>query len=221
MLCLDTLFRHIALFLVSANATLHARWFTAPAIAEFLKCSLVVAELLLANPRTTCMLVSLTAQSLFQHSCKGCQPIPHLPCKHFALSCLDLSAPPGHGQCCSALYTLHKHTIIIRHTPVKEILQSCTGISLMHTTGIPMLTWLIESSDFHLSTGAEARWADVTVQQCLDLCSNVDLVYKLLIQEIQPVLGKQLLPGSYHRSSTVHKILFRRSLVSSARVSQC
>ncbi|DBB18625.1 TPA: Baculoviral IAP repeat-containing protein 6 [Trebouxia sp. C0006] len=37
--------------------------------------------------------------------------------------------------------------------------------------------------------GAEARWADVTVQQCLDLCSNVDLVYKLLIQEIQPVLA--------------------------------
>ena len=37
---------------------------------------------------------------------------------------------------------------------------------------------------------AEARWADTTVQQCLDLCSNVDLIYKLIIQEIQPVLGK-------------------------------
>ncbi|KAL3146802.1 hypothetical protein ABBQ38_014781 [Trebouxia sp. C0009 RCD-2024] len=35
---------------------------------------------------------------------------------------------------------------------------------------------------------AEARWADATVQQCLDLCSNVDLVYKLLIQDIHPVL---------------------------------
>ena len=43
---------------------------------------------------------------------------------------------------------------------------------------------------------AEARCADTTVQQCLDLCSNVDLIYKLLIQEVQPVLSKlrSLLP---------------------------
>ena len=41
---------------------------------------------------------------------------------------------------------------------------------------------------------AEARWADTAVLQCLDLCSNVDLIYKLLIQEIQPVLRKSLLP---------------------------
>ena len=40
-----------------------------------------------------------------------------------------------------------------------------------------------------LQDEAEAQWADATVQQCLDLCSNVDMVYKLLIQEIQPVLG--------------------------------
>ena len=40
-----------------------------------------------------------------------------------------------------------------------------------------------------LLSDAEARWADVTVQQCLDLCSNVELIYRLLIQEVQPVLG--------------------------------
>lgn len=50
------------------------------------------------------------------------------------------------------------------------------------------------SSGVCVSTGAEVRWADGTVQQCLDLCCSVDLVYKLLIQETQPVLGKQLLP---------------------------
>ncbi|KAL0040998.1 hypothetical protein WJX77_001679 [Trebouxia sp. C0004] len=42
--------------------------------------------------------------------------------------------------------------------------------------------------------GAEARWANGTVQQCLDLCCSVDLVYKLLIQEIQPVLAAAGLP---------------------------
>ena len=44
------------------------------------------------------------------------------------------------------------------------------------------------------SASAEAvaglQWEDPAVQQCLDLCSNVDLVYKLLIQEIQPVSSK-------------------------------
>ena len=30
---------------------------------------------------------------------------------------------------------------------------------------------------------------DGAVQQCLKLCSSVDLVYKLLIQDIHPVLG--------------------------------
>ncbi len=75
-----------------------------------------------------------------------------------------------------------------------------------------------------MSTGAEARWADGTVQQCLDLCSSVDLVYKLLIQEIQPVLGEQFFPGSHQISSTVHKVQVRRyrlPVASSARVSQC
>ncbi|KAL0043350.1 hypothetical protein WJX79_002441 [Trebouxia sp. C0005] len=45
--------------------------------------------------------------------------------------------------------------------------------------------------------GAEVRWADGTVQQCLDLCCSVDLVYKLLIQETQPVLAAAgPLPGA-------------------------
>lgn len=39
-------------------------------------------------------------------------------------------------------------------------------------------------------SGGEARWADRNVQHCLDLCTSVDLLHKLLIQEIQPVLGK-------------------------------
>lgn len=105
---------------------------------------------------------------------------------------------------------------VIRLTPVKQIFhhaQDCALCSLK----IPTLTWLIILSGFCVSTGAEARWADGTVQQCLDLCCSVDLVYKLLIQEIQPVLGKKLLPGFYHRSFTKPNNLFRRyrlSLVS-------
>ena len=45
------------------------------------------------------------------------------------------------------------------------------------------------------ATAAEPdpRWLDGAVQQCLKLCSNVDLVYKLLIQDIHPVLGKSTL----------------------------
>ena len=39
-------------------------------------------------------------------------------------------------------------------------------------------------------SGGEARWADCNVQQCLDLCTSVDLLHKLLVQEIQPVLGE-------------------------------
>ena len=35
----------------------------------------------------------------------------------------------------------------------------------------------------------DSRWLDGAVQQCLKLCSSVDLVYKLLIQDIHPVLG--------------------------------
>ena len=46
------------------------------------------------------------------------------------------------------------------------------------------------SASTGLPVEEEARWADATVQQCLNLCSNVDMIYNLLIQEIQPVLGK-------------------------------
>lgn len=45
------------------------------------------------------------------------------------------------------------------------------------------------SANPDLHAQQEERWADPTVQHCLDLCSDVNLVYKLLIQEIQPVLG--------------------------------
>jgi len=62
-----------------------------------------------------------------------------------------------------------------------------------------------------VSTGAEARWADGTVQQCLDLCCSVDLVYKLLIQEIQPVLGKRVFAKVSSESfTTTPYSLFRR-----------
>ena len=43
----------------------------------------------------------------------------------------------------------------------------------------------------------DSRWLDGAVQQSLKLCSSVDLVYKLLIQDIHPVLGvlPSLSPG--------------------------
>ena len=46
------------------------------------------------------------------------------------------------------------------------------------------------SHDHALLADTQSRWQDAAVQQCLKLCSSVDLVYKLLIQDIQPVLGE-------------------------------
>ena len=59
-----------------------------------------------------------------------------------------------------------------------------------------------EAGGSDMQSAVELQWEDRTVQQCLELCSNVDLVYKLLIQEIQPVLGRLplLLPFSCLRS---------------------
>lgn len=46
------------------------------------------------------------------------------------------------------------------------------------------------SHDPALLAYKDCRWQNTAVQQCLQLCSSVDLVYKLLIQDIQPVLGE-------------------------------
>ena len=49
------------------------------------------------------------------------------------------------------------------------------------------------SDDKATAVEPDPRWLDGAVQQCLKLCSNVDLVYKLLLHEIHPVLGKSVL----------------------------
>ena len=79
-----------------------------------------------------------------------------------------------------------------------------------------MLLLVLAASGSALGTAATGlQWEDASVQQCLDLCSNVDLVYKLLIQEIQPVSSKLhlLLPLCiFLLSASKHSVILLKDL---------